>query len=345
MIPTDLPRRLRRLPTLLAVALLAVVPMSCDREAPTAAATAGPRRLRLQLNWFPEPEFGGLYAARESGGFERRGLDVALLSGSADVPGPQLLAAGQVDAAIVSGSQLVTLRAAGGRIVAVHAGFQKAPRAIVVRRDSPHRTLAELWASEGRFMAGDGLPYLRWLEGRLGPSPLTRVPYGGSLAPFLSGEVVAMQAFATAEPVQLESDGVTTRVFLVADTGFDPYDVVLAVREETLESEPDVVARLVEAVSEGWESYLADPGPVNEVIASLNPDFTPRTLELAAAALPTFVRSEVTDANRIGWMTEARWRTLADQLVELGEIDAAQRDALGRLHANPTTSASSDSSR
>ena len=315
------------------------LPVACD-TADDATTTAGPRRLRLQLNWFPEPEFGGLYAAAATGGFERRGLDVTLLPGGADVPGPQLLAAGQVDAAIVSASQLVTLRASGGRIVAVHAGFQKAPRAIVVRREAPYTTLAEVWAADGKFMAGDGLPYLEWLKRTLGPSRLVIVPYTGSLAPFLADEVVAMQAFATAEPVQLEADGVATRVFLVADTGFDPYDVVLAVREEMLEKEPEVVARLVEAVSEGWDAYLANPDPVNETIATLNPDFTTRTLELASSKLSAFVRSDVTEAHRIGWMTDERWATLVDQLVELGEIDAAARDRLGRLFANPAVTES-----
>jgi len=326
--------RLRTSTFVVAACLIAMLVVACG-PAEDAAITPGPRPLRVQLNWFPEPEFGGYYAAELDGGFERRGLDVTLLPGGADLPGPQLLAAGQVDAAVVAASQLVTLRATGGRIVAVHAGFQKAPRAIVVRRESPFDTLEDLWAADGKFMAGDGLPYLAWLERRLGPSRLVRVPYTGSLAPFLADEVVAMQAFATAEPVQLESDGVASRVFLIADTGFDPYDVVLAVREEMLEQEPEVVANLVEAVSEGWESYLADPGPVNQRIAELNPDFTPRTLELAASKLPAFVRSETTDAHRIGWMTDERWNTFVDQMAELGEIDSAARDRLGLIFVNP----------
>lgn len=320
---------------LLATLALCLLP-ACERGVGSEADAAdGPRKIRLQLNWFPEPEFGGFYAAESTGAFARRDLEVELLPGSADVPGPQLLAAGQVDAAIVSASQLVTLRASGGRIVAVHASFQKAPRAIVVRRDSPYETLADLWAAEGRFMAGDGEPYLRWLERELGPSGLVRVPYAGSLAPFLAGEVLAMQAFATAEPVQLESDGVATRVFLVADTGLDPYDVVLAVREEMLDSEPEVVARLVEAVAEGWEAYLGDPATVNRIIGGLNPDFTPRTLELAASRLPRFVRSEDTDVHGLGWMSEDRWKTLVDQMVEIEEISPAERDGLGRLFVNP----------
>ena len=134
----------------LAVALLALAALS---SMVPAATRRRPRRTlpdvepSRQLNWFPEPEFGSFYAARESGAFERRGLDVELLAGSA-MPGPQLLAAGQVDAAIVSASQLLTLRASGGRVVAISAAFKKTPRCIVVRDDSRFESLEELWKSD-----------------------------------------------------------------------------------------------------------------------------------------------------------------------------------------------------
>ena len=133
MIPFPVRILLRPFSILGVVFALCLLPACGEGGNEKAAETEGPRKIRLQLNWFPEPEFGGFYAAEADGGFAKRGLQVELLPGSADVPGAQLLAAGQVDAAIVSASQLVTLRASGGRIVAIHASFQKAPRAIVVR--------------------------------------------------------------------------------------------------------------------------------------------------------------------------------------------------------------------
>ena len=55
--------------------------LGCGSEADVASESSGPRKLTVQLNWFPEPEFGGLYAALENGHFERHGLEVELIKG------------------------------------------------------------------------------------------------------------------------------------------------------------------------------------------------------------------------------------------------------------------------
>ncbi|MCP4837574.1 MAG: ABC transporter substrate-binding protein [Phycisphaera sp.] len=296
---------------------------------------SGNRRLSVQLNWFPEPEFGGLYAARENGHFESQGLEVELVKGGADVPAGQLVASGSVEIAVVSAAQLATLRAQGGRATAVFASFQKAPRAAVVMADSKYESLEALWAGEGRIMADAGLPWTRWVNRKYGDTKLRFVPYAGSFAAFLSGDVVAMQAFATAEPVQLEADGESVRTFLAADTGYNPYDVVLAVHDDFLEREPETVRGFVTALTRGWEDYLENPASTNAVIAKLNPDFTAATLELAASRLPAFVRSPDTEAHRLGWMSDERWSTLLDQLVAIGELKAEDKASIGRLHVNP----------
>ena len=44
--------------------------------------------------------------------------------GGADVPAPQLVASGRVELAVVAADQLLTLRAAGGRVKAIFACFQ-----------------------------------------------------------------------------------------------------------------------------------------------------------------------------------------------------------------------------
>ena len=309
----------------------------------TTKDASGNRRLTVQLNWFPEPEFGGLYAARENGHFKAQGLEVEMVKGGANVPAGQMVANGSVQIAVVSAAQLATLRSQGGKATAVFASFQKAPRAVLVKKDSKYESLESLWAGEGNIMADAGLPWTRWVKHKFGDTRLRFVPYSGSLAPFLSGSVVAMQAFATAEPIQLEAEGKPVRTFLTADTGYNPYDGVLAVNDRLLEADPDLVARFVEAVRQGWDSYLADPDPINDVIATLNPDLKSNVLRLAAAKLPAFVRSDETREHGLGWMSGERWDELVEQLETLGEITKDDASGLGRIHLNPgVASRSSD---
>ncbi len=324
------------------LALVAGLMVGCGDSGPPEDPDAL-RRVTVQLNWFPEPEFGGFYAAKERGIFKEAGFDVELIKGGAEVPAPQLVASGNVDFAVVSAPQLVTIRARGGRATGVFASFQISPRSLLVKRDAPYRSIKELWESDATIMAQDGLVFIRWLNSIYDGSNLSFVPYSGSPTLFVGGKVGSMQCFATAEPVQLEVDGVMTRVFVVGDTGYNPYDGVLAVNDRLLEADPDLVARFVEAVRQGWDSYLADPDPINDVIATLNPDLKSNVLRLAAAKLPAFVRSDETREHGLGWMSGERWDELVEQLETLGEITKDDASGLGRIHLNPgVASRSSD---
>ena len=93
------------------LALLATMLVGCGGSG-SPTDSDGARRVTVQLNWFPEPEFGGFYAAKERGIFEQAGFDVELIKGGADVPAPQLVASGNVDFAVVSAPQAVVTSAA-----------------------------------------------------------------------------------------------------------------------------------------------------------------------------------------------------------------------------------------
>ena len=100
----------RQIGTLLVSAMLGLVFVSGCTDSESVGNGAKLRTVTVQLNWFPEPEFGGFYAAKEKGIFEKAGFDVQLIKGGADVPAPQLVASGRVDFAVVSAPQLVTIQ-------------------------------------------------------------------------------------------------------------------------------------------------------------------------------------------------------------------------------------------
>jgi NitT/TauT family transport system substrate-binding protein len=307
----------------IALALVLVACGGAQQPAPPAPSAPPARpHVRLQLNWFPEPEFGGIYASKERGLFEKHGVDVELLQGGADVPAPQLLASGRVELAVVAAEQVLTLRAHGGRVKAVFASFQRSPRCIIVKADSAYATLADLWGSKATVLAQDGLTFVKWLNRVHGGKKLSFVPYAGSAAPLISGTVDAMQGFGTAEPVQLELDGVKVRTFFVADEGLNPYDVVVAANEDFLASNDATVRAVVAALRDGWRSYLDDPAPINAVMAQQNRDMKPAVMQLSAALLPAFVESDATKEHGLGWMDGARWEQLAQQLHDVGDLDA-----------------------
>ncbi|MEP0774918.1 MAG: ABC transporter substrate-binding protein [Acidobacteriota bacterium] len=290
----------------------------------TAGAAAPPERLRLQLNWLPEPEFGGIYAAREGGHFAAAGLEVEILKGGPDVPAVQMAASGRVELAVAAADEVVALRARGARIVALFATYQTSPQAIMVRAGEGVTSIPELLARGGTLIAQPGLAYLKWLRRQYGLEKMRIVPYGaGAMAQFLDSRQreVAMQCFVFAEPLAARRQGVEPRVLPIADTGFDPYAAVIVTREQFLAGKQDTLRRFVAALRAGWQAYLEDPEPTNRVMAALNTAMDLPTFAAAAQVQRPFLESDTTRARGLGAMSEERWRTLVRQLRQLGVID------------------------
>jgi NitT/TauT family transport system substrate-binding protein len=314
----------RRMAATVAVALLA----ACgeDGGAPKPAAPAGavpaPRSVRLQLNWMPEPEFGGIYAALQDGLFAREGIAVEVIAGSAGTPAAQMAASGQVEFAVVSGDQVLTLREKGGDLVGLFAIFHTSPMGVMVRADAPWRSLQDLWASDATVAMEAGLPFVRYLNRKYPGSKVRIVPTGTGLAAFEQGTVLAQQCFISAEPVQMELKGIPVRVFSLAEGGYDPYTVTIATRASHLREERETCAAFVRALREGWRRYLADPARYNPAIAKLNPGMTLAAMDVAARKQHDLVAPPGSGASEVGTMERARWDTLARQLVELGTLKA-----------------------
>ena len=107
-----------------------------------------------------EPEFGGLYEALLKGYFKDEGLNVTLIKGGPGIASPQLVATGQVEFAIVSGAQVVTMREKGAPIVAVCSELDNSSGDRCAQRlDS---SLAQqIWMSDGKLGVEAGLPFVR----------------------------------------------------------------------------------------------------------------------------------------------------------------------------------------
>ena len=94
-----------------------------------ACGKAPAGKIRLALDWKPEPEFGGFYAAN----YESHGLSVDILPGGSGTPTVQMLGAGSAEFGIVSADELVVARARGNDVVAHFAVFQTCPQGIRVQ--------------------------------------------------------------------------------------------------------------------------------------------------------------------------------------------------------------------
>ncbi len=286
--------------TLLALPLLAACP----------GGQVDDSAVQLALDWYPEPEHGGFFAAEPD--YAAADLRVDILSGRPDAPVIPQVAAGRCTFGIADAATVLAARAEQVPIVAIFAALQRNPRCILVRADGP-RTLAEL---RDRTLAMNVRePFSQFLQRELGLPGVAVVPYTGSVAPFLADPTLAQQAYVFSEPVVVAAQGVAARCLMVADLGFDPYAGVVIAHERTVADRPELARRFVGAATRGWERYLQDPAAANARIHRENPEMALTTLAASAAAVAPLV---AVAGGRPGAMTLARWQTLHAQLVELG---------------------------
>ncbi len=302
--------------------------VGCGDSSGSGGSGGAGKPLVVQLDWVPEPEFGGLYAAMDTGAFSGLGRPVEIVSGGAALATPQLLAQGVCDVGVMSGDQIVLARAQGADIVGVYATFLETPVGLMAHASNPARTLEELWTGDGTIAVEDGLPYVRVLNAKLGQGKAKFVPYGGAIAPFEADKSYAQQVYVTSEPPQMELKGIPIKVFSVS-AYCNPYVAVYAVRGETLRSDPELVAAFVQGLRTGWSDYLAQPERFNPAIASKNPAMTLEAMNLGGKRELPFIRPEGTSDDAMGTMTLARWteaiRVLESlELVKTGKVSAAE---------------------
>lgn len=318
-----------RLGTLALIGAFALLACGSEQEqaaAPAAEGAPAVRPLRLALNWKPEPEFGGLYEAERAGLFAKRGLAVEI-TGGPGAPVVQMVQAGKVEFGIAAADEVVIARDRGSDVVAVFATYQTSPQGIMAHASRGAESLGALLESGGTLAVEPGLPYVKWFEKNFDLSKTKVVPYGYSVAPFLADPMLATQVFVTAEPIAARRQGADPKVFLIAESGFDPYAAVVIAKGAWLRDNAGAAADFVGALRDGWRAYLDDPGPANEKMGALNREMDAETFRLGAAAQRPLIETEFTKQHGLGAMSLERWATLAGQLGALGLLDGTPKPA------------------
>ncbi|MEZ5570926.1 MAG: ABC transporter substrate-binding protein [Halioglobus sp.] len=275
--------------------------------------------LVLALNWKPEPQFGGFYAAQVQGFYREKHINVNIIEGGSGTPTIQMLLAGKVDYAIVSADEVVIAHARGATdIVALFATYQTNPQGIMTHAERGFASIDQVMHTDGVLLWQSGLPYAQYFMKKYAPLKVVTAPYLGGIGNFQNDPTISQQCFVTSEPLTAKAAGLKVKTFLVADSGYNPYTAVLVTTRKRWQESPQQVKDMVAAVRSGWNDYLQNPAPTNQFMLSLNRAMSQDTFVLSAEAQRPLIKTDST--GRVGEMTLARWQTLAEQLLEIKVI-------------------------
>jgi NitT/TauT family transport system substrate-binding protein len=292
----------------------------------TGVAASSPvlRNVTLALNWYPEAEHGGYYAALVHGFFEEAGLNVTIRPGGPGVPVIQDVATGRVEFGISNADQILVGRAREADVVAVFAALQTSPRCIMVHEASGIKKFDGL--KNLTLAINQNSTFGNYLQRKVSLEGCTIVPYPGNVSTFLLNPDFAQQAYVFSEPFTAKKEGGDPVNLMAAEIGFNPYTSTLITEASIIKEKPDLVRDFTQAVQKGWQKYLTEPEETNRFILAQTDQMSEEDLdilEFGAKELQALCLSDnSTGTVPLGNMTNERWQKMADQLVECEVVDA-----------------------
>jgi NitT/TauT family transport system substrate-binding protein len=280
-------------------------------------ASNGLTSVSLQLDWYPQPEHGGFFAAQLLGYYKSEGLDVTILPLPQYGSVAQQVAGGKADLGLGSSDQVLEWNSNGLPLVAISATMQHDPQAIMVHNNSPIHDFKNL---EGHTIAAQtGATWLKYVISRYNLHQVRQIPSTLSVANFLADPNYVQQIFITSEPFFAKQGGADVRTLLISSSGYDPYRVQFTTRDFAAQH-PEVVEKFVRASVRGWQEYLRNPDPTNAHLLTLNPALNPAQEAYTAQALRDgdFVTGKDKGGAQTGRMTADRWQAEYEQLKALG---------------------------
>jgi putative hydroxymethylpyrimidine transport system substrate-binding protein len=315
------------------LAILAAAALSgCgEKSEPASGASVGKREaMRIVLDYLPNADHAGLYAAKASGDYARAGLDVALTPPPDPAAPLKLLRAGRADLAISYEPELLLARDGGATdLVAVAALVQTPLTSIMSVGKHAIHDPAQL---AGKRVGTAGIPYqsayLKTILEKAGvdPASVKETNVGFNLVPaMLSGKVDAtLGAFWNYEGVDLQRRGRNPVALRMEKLGVPTYaELVVVARRKDLDSDgANRVRRFLQATARGYDRVRADPAQGADALVRADSGLD-RELQLAAikASAPVFFPAAA--KRPWGWQDRADWDRYAAWMKDNGLLKAA----------------------
>lgn len=344
-------RRLATIGGLAAAAVLALA--ACSPSGDTggtgetdAADSGGLTPVKLQLQWLPQGQFAGYFAAQELGYFEEEGLDVEIIPSGGDIVPQDALANGDVDYAIAWVPKVLGSIEQGANLTDIAQIFQRSGTLQVSWADSGIESIADF---EGKKIGSWGFGneweiFAAMADEGLDATTVQIITQDFNMNAFLQGDIDAAQAMTYNEYAQLleTTDPDTGELYQPEDFNVISYeetagamlqDAIWADTErlESDEAYQETTVAFLKAVVKGWIYAAENPEEVSEI-----------TIAAGSGWGPSHELWMVNETNKLIWpspegigvIDEAAWQQTVD-----GALAAVNETGAHLITEEPPTTA------
>ncbi|MGV8876520.1 MAG: ABC transporter substrate-binding protein [Rhodoglobus sp.] len=298
--------------------------------------TAGLTPVKLQLQWLPQGQFAGYFAAADQGYFEAEGLDVEIIPSGGDIVPQDALANGDVDFAVAWVPKVLGSIEQGANLTNIAQIFEKSGTLQVSWADSGINSVADF---EGKKIGSWGFGneweiFAAMAAEGLDSSKVQIITQDFNMNAFLQGDIDAAQAMTYNEYAQLleATNPDTGELYQPKDFNVISYqDTVGAMLQDAiwadtqrLESDTqyqETTVKLLKAVVKGWIYSAENPQAAADI-----------TLAAGSGWGPSHELWMVNETNKLIWpapngigvIDEKAWdRTVAGALSAVNESGAS----------------------
>lgn len=289
--------------------------------------------IRLPMGYIPNIQYAPFYVAVEKGYFADAGIEIEF-DYSFETKGVELVAAGELPFAVVSGEQVLLARAQGLPVTYVAAWYQQYPVSVIAKSELGVLVPQDLKGKKIGLPGLFGANYIG-LRALLNAGELTEADVTLDAIGFNQVELMAagqqdiIVGYAANEPIQLRAQGIAVTELRVADYAQLAANGLLA-SEKVIVENPELVRAFVGAFLKGLKDTIATPDEAYELSASHIPNFA--DLDANAQRQVLEVSTGQWQTERLGYSDPQAWENMQNVLLDMGLI--AEKMDLSKAFTN-----------
>ena len=219
--------------------------------------------LSFQLSWIKSIQYGGYFAAIETGAYKRHGVDPTFNSGGPNIDAVANVASGQSMLGDRPIGPLLIARDKGIPIKVIATVFQKSPFCIISLASSPIRTIKELQGKTLAITTSSRALVLNLLkDAGVSERSVNLVPAGPDPSALVSKQIDAYTGYSTNQGVMLRARGVDIVTINAQDLGLPETAGTIYGLESFLAGNRELVVRFLKGSIEGWRWALDHPDDI-----------------------------------------------------------------------------------